>query len=275
MVKESNLEKGISAIIPTYKGEAFISKLLDSLINQSIDPKLFEAIFIVNGEPDSTPDIIKKYQKENPQINIILTYSDPGVCNARNVGIDLSTREYSIFIDDDDYVSPFYLEELYAKASLDTISLCYPYAFNDGTPEMQLPYYITDAYEYCSRQTRCLKLSSKVRKYFSGPCMKLIPMDIIKERRFDINFRNGEDTLFMFLISDRFRYFAITSPSAVYYRRYRLGSALFNKRSLKERVINCILHQFYYVRIFVSNPFKYNFTFFVSRFLGEFVSIRN
>ena len=71
------------------------------------------------------------------------------------------------------------------------------------------------------------------------------------------------------------RYFAITSPSAVYYRRYRLGSALFNKRSLKERVINCILHQFYYVRIFVSNPFKYNFTFFVSRFLGEFVSIRN
>ena len=47
MVKESNLEKGISAIIPTYKGEAFISKLLDSLINQSIDPKLFEAIFIV------------------------------------------------------------------------------------------------------------------------------------------------------------------------------------------------------------------------------------
>ena len=275
MVKESNLEKGISAIIPTYKGEAFISKLLDSLINQSIDPKLFEAIFIVNGEPDSTPDIIKKYQKENPQINIILTYSDPGVCNARNVGIDLSTREYSIFIDDDDYVSPFYLEELYAKASLDTISLCYPYAFNDGTPEIQLPYYITDAYEYCSRQTRCLKLSSKVRKYFSGPCMKLIPMDIIKERRFDVNFRNGEDTLFMFLISDRFRYFAITSPSAVYYRRYRLGSALFNKRSLKERVVNCILHQFYYVRIFISNPFKYNFTFFVSRFLGEFVSIRN
>ena len=50
MVKESNLEKGISAIIPTYKGEAFISKLLDSLISQSIDPHLFEAIFIVNGE---------------------------------------------------------------------------------------------------------------------------------------------------------------------------------------------------------------------------------
>ena len=67
MVKESNLEKGISAIIPTYKGEAFISKLLDSLINQSIDPKLFEAIFIVNGEPDSTLDIIKNTKRKIPK----------------------------------------------------------------------------------------------------------------------------------------------------------------------------------------------------------------
>ena len=32
MVEENNLEKGISAIIPTYKGEAFISKLLDSSV---------------------------------------------------------------------------------------------------------------------------------------------------------------------------------------------------------------------------------------------------
>ena len=80
MIEGSDLEKGISAIIPTYKGEAFISKLLDSLINQTLDFNLFEAIFIVNGEKDSTPDIIKKYQEENPQVNIILTYSDQGVC---------------------------------------------------------------------------------------------------------------------------------------------------------------------------------------------------
>ena len=56
---------------------------------------------------------LSKIPKENPQINIILTYSDPGVCNARNVGIDLSTREYSIFIDDDDYISHNYFEKLY------------------------------------------------------------------------------------------------------------------------------------------------------------------
>ena len=47
MIKESNLEKGISAIIPTYKGEAFISKLLDSLINQTINPNLLKLFLLL------------------------------------------------------------------------------------------------------------------------------------------------------------------------------------------------------------------------------------
>ena len=51
MIKESDLKDGISIIIPTYKGEKYISKLLDSLISQTIDFNLFEAIFIVNAWP--------------------------------------------------------------------------------------------------------------------------------------------------------------------------------------------------------------------------------
>ena len=41
-----NLKKGISAIIPTYKGEKFITKLLDSIKNQTLANNLFEVIFI-------------------------------------------------------------------------------------------------------------------------------------------------------------------------------------------------------------------------------------
>lgn len=266
----------ISVIVPTYKPQYYLWECLDSLKAQTFPRSDFEILLVLNGCCEPYKSKIEEYLLMNMMRNVRLIQTDqPGVSNARNIALDQAKGSYIAFIDDDDYVSSSYLEELYSQASSDTISLCYPYAFNDGAPEIQLPYYITDAYEYCSHQTRSLKLSSNVRKYFSGPWMKLIPMKIIQERRFNVLFRNGEDTLFMFFISDRFRYFTITSPSAVYYRRYRSGSALFNKRSLKERIVNCILHQFYYVRIFISNPFKYNFTFFVSRFLGEFVSIRN
>lgn len=123
---------------------------------------------------------------------------------------------------DDDLSSPSYLQELYDNVAPDTVSLCYPYAFNDGEIEKQLSSYgVTDAYNYCTEH-KCNKLTSMVRKYFSGPCMKLIPMSFIQDRRFDVRFKNGEDSLFMFLISDKIKKFAFTSKDATYYRRYRL-----------------------------------------------------
>ena len=140
MVKESDLKDGISAIIPTYKGEKYITRLLDSLINQSIDYNLFEAIFIVNGKLDSTPDIIKKYQAENPEVNIILTESKKGVSNARNKGIELASIKYSIFIDDDDFISENYFEELYKFVKPNRIVLGTFYDIDDDTDEVIYSY---------------------------------------------------------------------------------------------------------------------------------------
>lgn len=191
MVKESNLEKGISAIIPTYKGEAFISKLLDSLINQSIDPKLFEAIFIVNGEPDSTPDIIKKYQKENPQINIILTYSDSGVCNARNVGIDLSTREYSIFIDDDDYISHNYFEKLYQYSQPNRIVIGTFMDVNEDTREIQESYLSKPLLENSGIVEN--PYNDKMQRILVITTDKLIPTKYVKNSSFNPDLKNGVD----------------------------------------------------------------------------------
>lgn len=183
MVKESNLEKGISAIIPTYKGETFISKLLDSLINQSIDPKLFEAIFIVNGELDSTPDIIKKYQEENPQINIILTYSEPGVCNARNAGIDIANRQYTIFIDDDDYISYNYFEKLYQYAKPNRIVIGTFLDVNENTGEIQESYLSKPLLESSGINTN--PYTDEMQGILTITTDKLIPTKDVKNSSFN------------------------------------------------------------------------------------------
>lgn len=172
------------------------------------------------------------------------------------------------FIDDDDLISPVYLQELYEKASPDTISLCYPYAFNDGKIEIQLPYGITDAYSYCIEH-KCNKLSSRVRKYFSGPCMKLIPMSFIQDRRFDVRFKNGEDCIFMFLISDKFKRMAFTSKLAIYYRRFREGSAVTTKRPKKEEMINSLKCMTQYTKIFFRG--NYSMYFYCSRIIAELI----
>lgn len=258
----------ISIIIPTYKPQAYIWECLDSIKNQTFPQEDFEVIVVLNGCKEPYYSQIKEYINQNfVDYNVNYIQIDTGgVSNARNIALDVTKGEFVTFIDDDDYISPKYLEELYTAASPNTISLCYAYAFNDGKPDIQLPYSLTKVYDEYNLKTKC-KLSSKVRKYFSGPCMKLIPRSFIQDRRFDPRFKNGEDSVFMFLISDKIDKISFASNDAIYYRRYRDGSAVMRIRSTRDRVINNINCIKAYTKIFFSG--KYDLLFYISRIIAE------
>lgn len=259
----------ISVIIPTYKPQDYLWECLDSMVIQTFPKGEFEVILVLNGCTEPYKSAIEKYIAEKMNgmsVNFIHTEVG-GVSNARNLALDQVKGEFVTFIDDDDFVSPQYLELLYEKADTETISLCYPYAFNDGDADKQISYYLTDVYNELHKKNN-LRISSKVRKYFSGPCMKLIPKSFIQDRRFDTRFSNGEDSLFMFLISDRFKYVNYTSKDAIYYRRYRTGSAVTSKRKKMDIIQNGIRLFLATTRIWINSPFKYNFRFYLTRCLG-------
>lgn len=258
----------ISVIVPTYKPQAYLWECLDSIYKQALPKDDYELILVLNGCRDPYDSQIKNWLVAHSEMQVQYFHTDqPGVSNARNIALDNARGDYITFIDDDDFVSPSYLEELYEKASPDTVSLCYPYAFNDGEPERQLKYRITDAYNYCIEHG-CNKISSKARKFFSGPCMKLIPMSFIQDRRFDVRFKNGEDCLFMFLISDKFEHLDFTSKKAVYYRRLRCNSATSTKRSRLDFMKKQYLMIKEYASIYFAAPFQYDFYFFFTRVIG-------
>lgn len=263
----------ISVIVPTYKPKSYIWECLESIYNQTLPKNDYELILVLNGcnEPYCTQ--IREWLDKHKGLQVQFIQTDEsGVSNARNLALEQVKGEYVTFIDDDDYVSPAYLLQLYSKVSPDTISLCYPYAFNDEEPGTQLPYSITIAYDKLSGKLP-VKLSSKVRKYFSGPCMKLIPMSFIQERRFNTAFCNGEDSIFMFLISDRFDKFAFADKTAVYYRRYRTGSAVTSYRSRRVIIRNSFSMIREYTNIFFKGIPHYNFEFYVTRILASIRSI--
>ena len=257
----------ISVIVPTYKPQKYLWDCLDSLSLQTFSDKDFEIILVLNGCNEPYNTAILDYMENHPSVQWNYIQTDtPGVSNARNMALDRVRGEYVAFIDDDDFVSPKYLEELYAHASSNTISLCYPFAFSDGEPLKQLPYEITEAYDnYCGK--RKMKASG-VRKFFSGPCMKLIPISYIGDRRFDVRFKNGEDSLFMFLISDRMKWVDFSSRDAVYYRRFRPNSAVTTKQSLGYVARNSWNMVREYTRIYFNAPSKYSFRRYCMNFLG-------
>ncbi len=258
----------ISVIVPTYKPQAYLWECLDSIYNQTFPKNEYELILVLNGCNEPYNSQIKEWFSKHSDLQVQYFQTDEGgVSNARNIALDNSKGDYLTFIDDDDLISPFYLQELYDTVAPDVVSLCYPYAFNDGVIEKQLPYGITYAYDYYMEH-KCTSLSSKVRKFFSGPCMKLIPMSFIQDRRFDVRFKNGEDSLFMFLISDKIKKVAFTSKDATYYRRYRDNSAYTRGKTKREIISNKMSMIKAYISIYLKKPQKYSLLFFITRLLG-------
>lgn len=224
MIKESVLTDGITAIIPTYKGENHISKILDSLINQSIDFNLFEAIFIVNGERDSTSDIIEKYQKENPDVNIILTESETGVCNARNKGIELASKKYCTFIDDDDYISYNYFEEIYKHVKPNRIVLGTFLDVDYDTHELKNSYMTPPLLENSGIIENPY---TTIRDAIVITQNKTIPTVNVKKSAFNPELTNGVDIAYYanFYPENDFEFYVVDKNiQANYYRLLRPGS---------------------------------------------------
>lgn len=257
----------ISVIIPSYKPQSYIWECLDSLCSQTFPKEEYEVILVLNGCKEPYDGQIREYINNHPNVQWNYIQTDQGgVSNARNIALDVAKGEYVTFIDDDDYISQIFLESLYKKADSGIIVLSNVYAFDDGTPEIQRQYRITDSYKKLKNDDRIYHPRS--RKFFSGPCMKLIPMSFIQGRRFDTKFKNGEDSLFMFQISDKFGYVTFANEDAIYYRRYREQSAVTVKRSKKSIVKNEINLLGAMLRIYIPRFWTYNFKFAMGTFLS-------
>lgn len=90
-----------SIIIPIYNVEKYLSKCLDSIINQTYDN--IEIICINDGSTDNSLQILEKYAINDSRIKII-NQENSGVSVARNVGIDNATGDYILFVDADDWI---------------------------------------------------------------------------------------------------------------------------------------------------------------------------
>ena len=91
----------VSIIVPVYNVEKYLSKCLESLINQTL--KDIEIICVNDGSTDNSLSILKEYANKDSRIKIIDKQNE-GVSVARNTGIEVATGEYLIFVDSDDYL---------------------------------------------------------------------------------------------------------------------------------------------------------------------------
>ncbi len=171
-----------SIIVPVYKTADYLSRCISSILNQTYAD--FELILIDDGSPDRCPAICDEYASHDTRIKVI-HHNNGGVSSARNFGLNTAAGRYIWFIDSDDYIESFALEQLYMaqqKAEADI------YFINSrGIEELSLG-----------------TLEEFFKKYYFtyvvgfGPWNKLYKKEIIQKYglRFDTEETIGEDLLF-------------------------------------------------------------------------------
>ena len=233
------LEKGISVVIPSYKGENHILPILNSLEKQTLSKDLFEIIFVVNGEMDSTMDILTDFTKSNQDMNIKLTYTnEAGVCNARNIGKRIAKREYIGFLDDDDFISEKYLEALYNHIGPNRVVMSNFIDIDEETGEeiesFLVPFDMNDS-----------GVIEGAPSIMADLCIittaKILPTMAVKATDFNPNINNGVDVSYYARLYPKHHfefYFVDKSEEAIYYRIRRSGSISRQEYSFQFNVLD-------------------------------------
>ncbi len=99
-----------SLIVPIYKIEEYLPKCIDSVLAQKC--RDFELLLIDDGSPDGSGKLIDDYAARYPDLIRAIHQSNGGAGAARNHGIRLSTGEYLLFVDGDDYLDDTLLSDL-------------------------------------------------------------------------------------------------------------------------------------------------------------------
>lgn len=103
----------VSVVIPVYKTEKYVIKSVNSILSQTY--KNLEVILVDDGSPDACPVICDELRKTDDRISVIHK-ENGGLSSARNAGIDKANGEYILFLDSDDTLADYAIEDMTEKA---------------------------------------------------------------------------------------------------------------------------------------------------------------
>lgn len=112
----------LSIILPVFKVEKYIEKCLETIT--AWNAKYIEFLFIDDGSPDKSVEIVEKYRKNDSRIRII-SKKNEGCASARKLGLELAKGRYVGFIDPDDFIDRQMYRKLFSRAIVGGYDISY------------------------------------------------------------------------------------------------------------------------------------------------------
>lgn len=132
----------VSVIIPNYNHASFLSKRIESVLNQTY-PNL-EVIILDDASTDNSWDIIKYYQRSDARVSVVKNNLNSGSPFKQwQKGIELANGNYIWIAESDDYCETDFLESLISPMTYDSdigISYCQSFDVEGSKKSHRLSY---------------------------------------------------------------------------------------------------------------------------------------
>lgn len=161
----------ISIIIPVYNVDKYLDNTLKSIEEQTIGLNNLEVILVDDGSNDGSQEIIKRYLNKYDNFKGIFCQVSSGFPGKpRNIGLEICSSDFVMFLDSDDYLEKDACEILYNKiieTGSDIVSGSYTSLDSNLKEEMDLAVWITTLTDpmdnYNNRKEYVKKLLSNSR----------------------------------------------------------------------------------------------------------------
>ncbi|HED1056893.1 TPA: glycosyltransferase family 2 protein [Campylobacter jejuni] len=187
----------LSIIIPLFNSCDFISRALQSCINQTL--KDVEILIIDDKSKDNSLNIVLEFAKKDPRIKIFQNEENLGTFASRNLGVLHSSSDFIMFLDSDDFLTLDACEIAFKEMKKGFDLLCFD-AFVHRVKTKQFYRFKQDE---VFNQKEFLEFLSKQRHFCWSVWAKCFRKDMIlkifEKVKIDERLSYGEDVLFCYI----------------------------------------------------------------------------
>lgn len=214
--------EGISVIMATHRAGDRIRGMLDSIAQQTLPSRLIELIVVENGAEPEVEEQVAEFATRSGVETHYRYRAEPGAGPARNAGLDLASREYVTFIDDDDTLEPNFLLSMWLTAAPNAVVLA---TLSDVHPDGRIVTNTATTTRMHTLEGGRLPLYRRAGSLGLNAC-KLIPSAVAETIRYPDGLHSGEDIVFMSQLLGRDLEFVPAAPmqEAAYLRGLRDNS---------------------------------------------------
>ena len=209
------MEPKISVVVPVFNCEKYVERCINSICSQTY--KNIEIIIVNDGSTDSSKKICEEMCLIDNRIKLF-NIKNGGVASARNYGMEVSTGEYLMFVDSDDYIDNDMCASLFSEMQNKNVDVVVSERIDEDINGKLV-------YKANVKEARIEYFDSKFNFMNSDLCEVvtgvLYKISVLEGITFDNRFYVGEDSLFIFTVFSKCSKYFITDKQFYHYIIYQ------------------------------------------------------